>query len=49
MTLINKKIYTTVFNTPFSVEYLFYDTENDKPSIFNDPEKNETFKQFYSK
>ena len=44
-----KTIYTTVFNTPFSVKYLFYDTYNDKPSIFNDPEYNETFKQFNSK
>ena len=44
-----KTIYTTVFNAPLSVKYLFYDTENDKPSIFNDPEYHETFKQFYYK
>ena len=43
-----KTIYTTLFNTQMSVKYLFYDKDNDKkPSIFNDPEYNETFKQFY--
>ena len=43
-----KTIYTTLFNTQFNVKYLFYDKDNNnKPSIFNDPEYNETFKQFF--
>ena len=35
-----KTIYTTLFNTQLSVKYLFYDKDNNKPSIFNDPEYN---------
>jgi hypothetical protein len=43
-----KTIYTTLFNTPLSLKYLFYDKDNNnKPTIFNNPEYNETFKQFY--
>ena len=39
-------INTVEFNTPFSVMYLFYDMENDKPTIFDDHEYTELFKQF---
>ena len=34
------------FMSSFSVQYLFYDTENNIPSILSDDEYTESFKQF---
>ena len=42
-------IHTTLFTCPFSVlyiyNYMFYDTINNRPAIFNNTEYNESFKQ----
>ena len=40
-----QEIHTTLFTCPFSVLYMFYDTINNIPAIFNDTEYNESFKQ----
>ena len=37
---------TTHFDVPFKVQYLFYDMMNGKPSIMNDPDYAESFKEF---
>ena len=39
-------IYSTKFDAPFSVCYLFYDTINAVPCILNDCDYTESFKQF---
>ena len=43
--MLRERIQTTVFNDLFHIKYLFYDTIDNKPVIFDDPEYNESFKQ----
>ena len=45
--ILIQTLVSVVFDCPFSVEYLFYDTNADGTLvIFNDPEYNESFKSF---
>ena len=44
--ILIQNIKTCIFNTDFSVKYLFYDEIDNRPASFLDSEYNEQFKQF---